>query len=53
MMIDRATGAPVLAQPPRRADGSPIGPEDVRILPGPGANEAIRRRFGAPADAHE
>ena len=51
MMIDRATGAPVLAQPPRRADGSPIGPEDVRILPGPGANSAIRRRFGAPEDA--
>lgn len=58
MMIDRATGAPVLAQPPRRADGSQIGPEDVRILPGPGANEAIRRRFATgrspmAADAHE
>lgn len=57
LMIDRATGAPVLAEPPRRADGSPIGPEDVRILPGPGANAAIRRRFGTTepleADTHE
>jgi hypothetical protein len=45
-MVDRATGAPVLAPEPRRADGTPIAPEDVRILPGPGANDAIRRRFG-------
>jgi DNA-binding HxlR family transcriptional regulator len=48
-MVDRATGAPVAAPLPRRADGTPIGPEDVRVLPGPGANEAIRRRFGAVA----
>lgn len=46
IMVDRATGDPVRASPPRRADGTPIGPEDVRILPGPGANSAIRRRFG-------
>jgi DNA-binding HxlR family transcriptional regulator len=46
VMIDRASGAQVLAPAPRRADGSPIGPEDVRILPGPGASDAIRRRFG-------
>lgn len=46
IMVDRATGDPVRASPPRRADGTPIGPEDVRILPGPGANNAIRRRFG-------
>jgi len=47
VMVDRATGAPVLAAEPRRADGSPLSPEHVRILPGPGANDAIRRRFGA------
>jgi DNA-binding HxlR family transcriptional regulator len=49
LMLDAATGAPVQAPVPRRADGTPIGPEDVRILPGPGANGAIRRRFGAEA----
>jgi DNA-binding HxlR family transcriptional regulator len=49
VMVDRATGAPVPAPAPRRADGSVIGPEDVRILPGPGANDAIRRRFGEGA----
>lgn len=48
ILLDRATGAPVVAPRPRRADGSEIGPEDVRILPGPGAGEAVRRRFGAP-----
>ncbi|WP_137126001.1 helix-turn-helix domain-containing protein [Roseomonas sp. HF4] len=49
VMLDAATGAPVQAPVPCRADGTPIGPEDVRILPGPGANGAIRRRFGAEA----
>jgi DNA-binding HxlR family transcriptional regulator len=49
LMVDGATGATVRAPEPRRADGTPIRPEDVRILPGPGANEAIRRRFGARA----
>lgn len=61
VMVDRETGQPVRATPPARPDGTPIGPEDVRILPGPGANTAIRRRFGAPqehpvredADTHE
>jgi DNA-binding HxlR family transcriptional regulator len=52
MMVDRATGAPVRAPDPRRDDGTRIKPEDVRILPGPGANDAIRRRFGAEAPAH-
>lgn len=51
VMLDRATGEPVLAPRPRRADGTPIGPEDVVIRPGPGAGEAIRRRFG-PEAAH-
>lgn len=46
MMLDTLTGEPVLAPVPRRTDGSPILPEQVRILPGPGANEAVRRRFG-------
>lgn len=49
VMVERATGAPVAAPAPHRADGAPLMPEDVRILPGPGANEAVRRRFGAEA----
>jgi DNA-binding HxlR family transcriptional regulator len=49
VMLDRATGEPVLAPQPRRADGTPIGPGDVVIRPGPGASEAIRRRFGQDA----
>jgi DNA-binding HxlR family transcriptional regulator len=49
VMVDRATGAPVRAPEPRREDGTPVLPEDVRILPGPGANDAIRRRFGEQA----
>ena len=48
MMIDRGSGEPVRAPTPVRADGTPIGPDDVRIRPGPGANGAIRRRFGTP-----
>jgi DNA-binding HxlR family transcriptional regulator len=52
VMVDRVTGAAVRAPDPRRADGTPVGPGDVRILPGPGANDAIRRRFGSEAAAH-
>jgi DNA-binding HxlR family transcriptional regulator len=51
LMVDRATGVAVRAPDPRRADGTPFRPEDVRILPGPGANEAIRRRFAPPEAA--
>lgn len=49
VMLDSLTGEAVVAPVPRRADGSPILPEQVRILPGPGANEAVRRRFGTGA----
>jgi DNA-binding HxlR family transcriptional regulator len=45
IMRDAITGLPVASTLPRRADGTPIAPEDVRILPGPGASDAIRRRF--------
>jgi DNA-binding HxlR family transcriptional regulator len=51
LMVERDTGAPVRAPEPRRANGTPLRPDDVRILPGPGANDAIRRRFG-PEAAH-
>jgi DNA-binding HxlR family transcriptional regulator len=51
LLVERGTGAPVRAAVPRRADGAPLTPEDVDILPGPDANDAIRRRFG-PRAAH-
>ncbi len=50
LMVDRITGAPVAAPTPCRADGSALTHEDVRILPGPGANAAVRRRFGGEAE---
>lgn len=51
-MIDSRSGTPVAAPLPLRADGTRILPEEVRILPGPGANGAIRRRFGGEGPAH-
>lgn len=45
VLVDRASGAEVAAPVPRRPDGAPLGPEDVRVLPGPGASPAMRRRF--------
>jgi len=52
LLVERATGQAVAAAPPRGADGRALGPKDVRILPGPGANAAIRQRFGAEGAAH-
>lgn len=45
VLVERASGAEVVAPVARRADGAPLGPEDVRVLPGPGASPAMRRRF--------
>lgn len=39
------SGRPVMAPPLLRADGQPLAPEDVRVLPGPGASERMRRRL--------
>jgi DNA-binding HxlR family transcriptional regulator len=45
VLEDRATGEEVVAPLPRAADGRPIAPEDVRVLPGPGAPPALRARL--------
>lgn len=45
VLVDRETGNEVTAPVPSRSDGTPLGPEDVRVLPGPGASPAMRRRF--------
>ena len=47
-LVDAATGQEVTPEPPRGADGAPIRPEGVRLLPGPGAGEAMRRRLAPP-----
>jgi DNA-binding HxlR family transcriptional regulator len=52
LMVDRTTGAPLAAPQPRRPDGTPLTPDHVRIIPGPGANDAIRRRFGQQDTPH-
>ncbi|MCK8785538.1 helix-turn-helix transcriptional regulator [Roseomonas sp. NAR14] len=45
-LLDAATGAEVVAPPLLGAGGAPLGPEDVRVVPGPGAGQGARRRFG-------
>jgi len=46
LLEEAATGRPVQAMPVLSAAGRPLRPEDVRVLPGPGAGEALRARFG-------
>ena len=51
VLEDRVTGQPVLPSPVLSSAGTPLRPEDVRVLPGPGAGQAIRTRFTPnPAD---
>ncbi|WP_458093595.1 winged helix-turn-helix transcriptional regulator [Roseomonas sp. WA12] len=44
-LVDRITGEEVGAPTPLAGDGAPLTPESVRLLPGPGASEAMRRRL--------
>ena len=52
VMLDAISGDEIVPPPLLRADGAPMGPEDVRILPGPGATDRLRRRF-APAEGSD
>jgi hypothetical protein len=45
LMLDRATGEPLLPILPRRADGSPVPPGDIVAIAGPSASPATRRRL--------
>ncbi|MFC7476303.1 winged helix-turn-helix transcriptional regulator [Dankookia sp. GCM10030260] len=49
LLEEAATGRPVQARPVLSAAGTPLRPEDIRVLPGPGAGEALRARFGGEA----
>lgn len=44
--VEKSTGAELSLPVLRGADGKPLGPADIRVLPGPGATPALRRRFG-------
>jgi DNA-binding HxlR family transcriptional regulator len=51
VLLDKVTGEPVTSPMPRRATGEALGVEDVAIVPGPGATDQVRERFGAGAKA--
>ena len=44
-LVHAGTGEEVVPEPPRGEDGKPLRPEAVRLLPGPGAGTAMRRRL--------
>src|SRR3954469_18852471 len=46
VLEEAATGRPVQAPVALSAAGTPLRPEEVRVLPGPGAGEGLRTRFG-------
>lgn len=46
VLEEAATGQPVRPAVTLSAAGTPLRPEDVRVLPGPGAGRAARARFG-------
>jgi DNA-binding HxlR family transcriptional regulator len=50
VLEEAATGRPVQAPPVLSSAGTPLRPEDVRVLPGPGAGQATRARFGGDAE---
>lgn len=53
LLVERASGEEVTAPLPLTARGTPLRPEDVRVLPGPGAGKGLRQRFGDNKDPAE
>ncbi|WP_338663704.1 helix-turn-helix domain-containing protein [Pararoseomonas sp. SCSIO 73927] len=49
-LLDAGTGEEVVCPPPLDSAGRPLTPEGIRLVPGPAASEAMRRRF--PGTAH-
>lgn len=52
VLEDRREGKEIVAGRLTRADGSAIGVDDLRVLPGPGAGRYLRARFG-DVDGHD
>ncbi|WP_149536614.1 winged helix-turn-helix transcriptional regulator [Siccirubricoccus phaeus] len=46
VLEEAATGRPIVAPPVLSSAGTRLWPEDIRVLPGPGAGRATRARFG-------
>jgi DNA-binding HxlR family transcriptional regulator len=52
-ILEAATGEEIAPLRVRSRDGRPLAARDMRVVPGPGADADIRRRFGAAALAGE
>lgn len=50
-VLERKTGEEIARLEVQAASGRALSLEDVAVAPGPGANEAIRRRFGSTPSA--
>lgn len=48
-LLDRESGEEIARMQVASASGKPLSLADVRVAPGPGADAAIERRFGAQA----
>ena len=48
ILQDRRSGEEIANPALRRADGSAITLDDLRVLPGPGAGNSLKRRLGQP-----
>jgi DNA-binding HxlR family transcriptional regulator len=47
VIVESATGRDIEPLRVRAGDGRPLAARDMRVVPGPGASDEIRRRFGA------
>ena len=45
-VLDHERGAEIARMKVTTPEGRPLQPKDVVVVPGPGADEAVRRRFG-------
>ena len=52
-ILEAATGEEIDRLRVRSRDGRPLAARDMRVVPGPGADADIRRRFGGAALAGE
>ncbi|MCR0981602.1 winged helix-turn-helix transcriptional regulator [Roseomonas populi] len=48
-LLDPLTGEEIACPPPVDSAGRPVTPETIRLVPGPAASDAMRRRFPGAA----